>query len=245
MDDILPPAAGAYENVGAYLEGRGYRVAEEPLRPQHVTPADLVAGRAPTDVMSGVLGTQGVWEIVARADPEAAQRLPEHRRPAPAAALVLYLLADDGKYARDSKNLGDLFSVARRKAENVGGELREILVLASESVIARKHVVDQVKSRNAEAAAQRRPDRIYLYPFYVFACDLPRMPAVSRHEVVSREEAARLLKMYYLTPKQIPYASAQKDPAIIWCGGRPGDFVQVWQTSETAADEVPVLLLVV
>jgi len=56
---------------------------------------------------------------------------------------------------------------------------------------------------------------------------------VSKHELLTPEERAKILEEYKMQPYQLPRINAF-DPAVIAVGGKPGDIVRVIRKSQTA-----------
>lgn len=58
---------------------------------------------------------------------------------------------------------------------------------------------------------------------------------VPKHELLTPEQAAELLKKFNATPEQFPYISAV-DSAAKEIGAKPGDFIKITRRSETAGE---------
>ncbi|MCC6045999.1 MAG: DNA-directed RNA polymerase subunit H [Ignisphaera sp.] len=60
---------------------------------------------------------------------------------------------------------------------------------------------------------------------------------VPRHEVLSVEEGARVLKEYGIKPEQLPWLRAS-DPVARAIGAKPGDIVRIVRKSPTGGEVV-------
>jgi len=60
---------------------------------------------------------------------------------------------------------------------------------------------------------------------------------IPKHELLTKEEAAQVLARYNSFPSQFPYIQST-DAIAKEIGAKPGDFVRVTRTSETAGTSV-------
>ncbi|MCW4020531.1 MAG: DNA-directed RNA polymerase subunit H [Candidatus Bathyarchaeota archaeon] len=60
---------------------------------------------------------------------------------------------------------------------------------------------------------------------------------VPKHEILPRQEAKELLKMYHVEPYQLPRIKAS-DPAVFLIGAKPGDIIKITRESPTAGVHV-------
>lgn len=224
MDAHVPEQVGAYVNLGKFLFYRNYQLSSEPLRPSHVQDIDLVSGLTPSEVVDNVLRTIGNWAIVATQKGDSKQ------------VMVIFLITAESRPAHATQELRRLLASAEQRAE--GRNLREVIVLAPESVVAKKNLSGLVAQFNKDAGAGQR---YFMYPYCKFADVVPESPQVPRHEVVALEEAQEYMRKFHLEPGQLPKIHTRDDAAAIWCGARPGNYVRVWRISETAGSEVPIL----
>ncbi len=74
--------------------------------------------------------------------------------------------------------------------------------------------------------------------------DILEHELVPRHEVLSPEEAARVLEELGVKPTQLPYMLAS-DPVAVRIGARPGDIVKITRKSPTAGESVAYRYVVV
>jgi DNA-directed RNA polymerase subunit H len=56
---------------------------------------------------------------------------------------------------------------------------------------------------------------------------------IPKHELLTREEAAQVLARFNSSPSQFPYIQST-DSIAKEIGAKPGDFVRITRTSETA-----------
>ncbi len=56
---------------------------------------------------------------------------------------------------------------------------------------------------------------------------------VPKHEVLSAEEAQKVLDMYHVKPHQLPYILSS-DPAIRELGAKPGDIIKITRKSDVS-----------
>lgn len=217
-------------HLGKFLEYRGYRMAAEPLRPDHVKASDLVDGFTPQEAVTNALRNLGVWAIVAG-------------RPAEDGAtdaMIIYLLAENGKYTRTAGAVDQLLDSAAQHAPLAApGKkvlLKEVILIAPAEASVKKHL----RARLVRPGGAAQGVSYFMYPYYLFVQVIPEAPNVFKHEVVSPEEAQAYLTKFSLTHAQLPRISAT-DPPVVWCGGRSGDFIRIWRLSETAGTKVPII----
>jgi len=60
---------------------------------------------------------------------------------------------------------------------------------------------------------------------------------VPKHEVLSPEEAVKVLKELGIKPDKLPWIRAS-DPAVKAIGGKPGDIIKITRKSPTAGESV-------
>jgi len=56
---------------------------------------------------------------------------------------------------------------------------------------------------------------------------------IPKHELLTKEETSQVLARYNSTPSQFPYIQST-DAIVKEIGAKPGDFVRITRTSETA-----------
>lgn len=222
----------AHSHLWKFLEYNGYKPENEPLRPSHVKAANLVNGLTPGEVMSYVSADLGVWEIVASKVVDGTKKV-----------MIIFLLTSDGKYSSSAQHFQTLLSSTESKLRSVGGGamLEEVIVLANQAVTQKKNLLlimrDYARSLKAKA-------HFNMYPYRAFSSVVPENPNVSKHELVPQEEAEAEIRKFFLDPSQILQIRATDSP-VIWCRGRPGDYVRVWRLSESAETFTPVLRRVI
>ncbi|MFP3950582.1 MAG: DNA-directed RNA polymerase subunit H [Candidatus Bathyarchaeia archaeon] len=74
---------------------------------------------------------------------------------------------------------------------------------------------------------------IELIPATIPTFDIFEHHLVPRHEIVSDEEKAELVKRYHAEPYQFPWMKSA-DPISVILGAKPGDILKITQKSETA-----------
>lgn len=221
MSQQTSPALRAYRNVGAFLAHRGYRLVAEPLRPKYLD--EEGAGQpTPPRVVGDIMGKLGYWELVAETGA------------APKKLVVVYFLDSRGKPAQAKPHLRKVLIQAGQKQADF--PLGEVLVFADEAVATKKNLLEAVQDARREGPGVRYS----MHPYFILATVLPDMPVVPRHEVMPPDEAAAYLSKFFLTKDMLPKILST-DPAVIWCGGRRGDYIRVWRRSEAAVAETPVV----
>ena len=60
---------------------------------------------------------------------------------------------------------------------------------------------------------------------------------IPKHELLTREESAQVLARFNSTPSQLPYIQST-DAIAKEIGAKPGDFVRITRTSETAGTSI-------
>ena len=60
---------------------------------------------------------------------------------------------------------------------------------------------------------------------------------VPKHEIMTKDEAADVLKQFNCKPTELPLIYVD-DPAIIELGVKPGDMMKITRNSETAGESV-------
>jgi DNA-directed RNA polymerase subunit H (RpoH/RPB5) len=221
---------GVNIHLGKFLEYRGFQMTAEPLRPAHVKASDLVDGFTPQEAVTNALRTLGVWAIVAARPVEGGTT---H-------AMIIYLLAEKGKYTRTAGAIDQLLDSAVQHAPLAAPgkkvDLKEVILIAPAEASEKKHL----RARLVRPEGAARGVSYFMYPYYLFVQVIPEAPNVFKHEVVSPEEAQAYLAKFSLTHAQLPRVSVT-DPPVVWCGGRSGDYIRVWRLSETAGTKVPVI----
>jgi len=222
MDVSQNETLRAFENLPAFLAARGHTLLKEP----HAQSGP--DERASLEAVSDVIAQLGRWEAVART--------------ARGGTAVVYLLsaeAEAGRGGRSTDEMRKLLAQAVIWAEKTpGAPLEEVLVFATKSMLAPDKAVQGVVKEFNEAAGAA-PPYYFAYPYSLLAAVIPSLPSVSRHEVALVKDVEAYLRINYLKPAELPRLDALSDPPAIWCGAYPGDYVQVWSRSETAAAEVP------
>ncbi len=77
-------------------------------------------------------------------------------------------------------------------------------------------------------APRKKKEEVEVPPFKVTTHFL-----IPKHELVPREESEGILKRYNANPSQFPYLFVT-DPVAKELGAKPGDFVRITRSSETA-----------
>jgi DNA-directed RNA polymerase subunit H (RpoH/RPB5) len=225
MDSLSTEELRAYANLGPYLASRNYVVTGEPLRPKHVEDKGYAAGQVPAEIVGGVITKIGTWEVVARSTRD------------PAKVLVIFLVTKDGKAAHGSKDLMILLARAAQRVEE-GQRLYEVIILAPEDTTKMANLANTV--RNFAKSGKGAAGAAYImYPYCKFITDITKRPTVPKHEIIPKAEAEEFLAKYHLVAAQLPRIITSTDPAAIWVGARPGDYVRVYAKSETAGTLVP------
>jgi DNA-directed RNA polymerase subunit H len=67
---------------------------------------------------------------------------------------------------------------------------------------------------------------------------------VPKHEVLSLEEAAELLRKLNIKPAQLPWISID-DPVVRAIGAKPGDIIRIIRKSPTAGESIAYRYVVV
>jgi len=229
MDARNSGEMGAYVNLGKFLHYRGFTLSEEPLRPSHVGPDALKEGMTPSEVVKTMLTQLGEWEIIAR------------RADGGRDMMVLILLSSDGKFAKASQEFSRLLqSVAKKVRGGMDKDADlEIIVLATEEVQEKKNLQAEIRTLNEQQAGEK----YFMYPYHIFSFVVPEVPIVPRHEILSKKEAKQFMRLFQLEAKDITRIPA-RDPAIVWIGARPGDYISVWRLSESAHTRFPHLRIV-
>ncbi|MCL5672910.1 MAG: DNA-directed RNA polymerase subunit H [Thaumarchaeota archaeon] len=60
---------------------------------------------------------------------------------------------------------------------------------------------------------------------------------IPKHELLTKEEAAQAVARFNASPSQFPYIQST-DSIVKEIGAKPGDFVRITRTSETAGSSV-------
>lgn len=145
--------------------------------------------------------------------------------PRPAGGVTIFLLDSGGPYTKTSSELRGLL----HRTEQKGGD-HETIVVTDPEVIAKSNIMAVIKD------AQAGGRLVQIYPYSLFERNLPQVPCVPPHRIISREEAmdGRPQK-----PSAFPQILAS-DPPVVWLGGRSGEFVEITRDSETAGEATVV-----
>lgn len=228
MESQAPAHLGAYANLGAFIKYRDHTLIEEPLRPSYLaTEGRDAASMTPSRVVGDVIGQVGYWQITALSNSEP-QRL-----------MLIYLITEESKAAHSTADFRKLLiAPAKQKHDYPVGE---IIIIAPESMIKKKHPLETMQ----EFRKKNLGTLYNIYPYYIFASVVPEQPIVPKHEVMNPLEAQQFLNKFYFKRSQLGKIFTKSDPAAIWCGARPGDYVRIWRVSETAVTETPDIRLAV
>jgi DNA-directed RNA polymerase subunit H len=144
------------------------------------------------------------------------------------------LLAARGKYAEHGPQLRQLLSSSSSGSGARSGNLAEVLLIAPEEMLGKKHMLDVV----AEFAPL-----VAVHPYHIFSFDLPSAQCVPRHEILSPAAVAAFLARDRLSKSDLKTMRAS-DPPLVWLGARPGDVVQTSAPSETCGEALDVWFVV-
>jgi len=75
------------------------------------------------------------------------------------------------------------------------------------------------------------------------AIDISKHVLVPKHEILSPEEAKKVLERYHAKPEQLPYILSS-DPMVRVLGAKPGDIIKIIRESKTAGEIVYYRLVV-
>ena len=89
-------------------------------------------------------------------------------------------------------------------------------------------VPTKVKAKSKPKAPRKKKEEVEVPSFKVTTHFL-----IPKHELLSREDSQEVLKRYNANPSQFPYLFAT-DPVAKELGAKPGDFVRITRSSETA-----------
>ena len=151
--------------------------------------------------------------------------------------VVVLVLAADGKYSQHSPDLRRL--VAGVEAERPAKEHRldELIVVAEDEFFGKKNLTDVVNACIGRQPGGPDPggaSPFYsAYPYCRFAVVVPDHVSVPRHRVLDPEETRRVLDRERRARADLPVVLSN-DPAIVWCGGREGQVVEITRDSQTA-----------
>lgn len=240
MSAHFDPALKACAVLGRFLHHRGLVLVAEPLRPGHVSEADLDAGFTPPTIVNGILESLGSWQVVAA-----------RAGPGPPALVYVVVVTGGNDAAHKAKSMSALLqqgeSRAAESARAAGllgpagagaGLLREMIVIAPDDVVLKKPLQAVFAAANSARGAHYQ-----LLPYIKFSVAVPECAAVPAHSVASPEEVAEYLRVSMIPAGQLPLIP-RDDAAVVWCGALPGQFVRVMRPSETVATYVPVYRLV-
>ena len=161
--------------------------------------------------------------------------------------VVALVLSADGKYAQNGPALRTLLA-------GIGGEasapLDEIIIVAEEGFLEKKNVMDEVRafacaikavgcgdSEVRGADPEGRAPFCNVYPYHVFAMNIPRHLSVPQHRIMSAEEVADLFATQRKQFHNLPSIFAN-DPAAIWCGARESHVLEITRSSEVAGTAI-------
>lgn len=74
---------------------------------------------------------------------------------------------------------------------------------------------------------------ILLYSIDTFRYVIPEQIQVPKHEIIVKEEIDNLINFNLIDCRGLPKIQ-QKDPAIVWIGGRTGDIIKITRPSRTS-----------
>ena len=146
---------------------------------------------------------------------------------APAALDELILVVEEEFL--DKKNVMDVFRA-------FAGELKAAALKAAEPKAAEPKAAEPKDAKIDEVRGADPEGRVpfcNVYPYHVFAMNIPRHLSVPPHRIMSAEEVADLLATQHKQFHNLPSIYVN-DPPVIWCGGRVGQVVEITRPSEVA-----------
>lgn len=151
--------------------------------------------------------------------------------------VIILVLSADGKYAHFSPDLRALLGGLGSEPATQG-RLDEVMIVVEAEFFRKKNLIEVIKKfqeKEAGGADAAGAGPIYnVFPYHVFSNDVPKNGSVVPHSIMTDEEVRKYMTRERLGPKDI-FSVSSSDPAVIWLGARPGQFVEVERLSETAA----------
>lgn len=152
-------------------------------------------------------------------------------------SIVVAVIAEGSKYASHAPDLRQLISLA----VNQTGQRdlpSEVIIVAPEETISKKNMIDAVRTQQEEPRAE--PIAIKLRGYSLFCCCVPDAACVPPHEVLSPEEADRVLSESCLAPRDLEVIY-DSEPIVDWLGAaatKPPTIIRVVRPSQTAGAAV-------
>mgnify|MGYP002630374165 FL=1 len=116
----------------------------------------------------------------------------------------------------------------------------EAAVIVPRSFFLKKNFMSKVQELFREGKREGR--HLGVYPYAIFTIEIPKHESVPRHRVMDRDEVRQLVEFYHISKSEIP-TIYHTDPPVVWCGGRPGDFIAIERDSEAAGKSLTVRLV--
>jgi DNA-directed RNA polymerase subunit H (RpoH/RPB5) len=121
-------------------------------------------------------------------------------------------------------------------------KLDELFIICNEEYFKKKNFIDfiikQQKNQKDNINYENIDYPFYtICPYYIFAIDVPNSDQMDPHYVMSKNESQELLKKERLNNIYLPRI-IHMDTAIIWNGGRVGEYVKIYRKSESAMSSI-------
>ncbi len=115
-------------------------------------------------------------------------------------------------------------------------ETREVIVVASDEFHAKSNLTTVIRTRQlAEATGPRI--RHSLYRLKTFAMNVLEHALVPKHQILSPEEGAALLKADHIDFASLPVIFTT-DPPLVWLGARGGEVIKIVRDSPLAGSAI-------
>lgn len=159
-------------------------------------------------------------------------------------ATIIAILPPDSDYAKKGKELGNMIKIMEKTVPR-GTNVREVIVIAPESVYVKKNILKKVRS--FEIAASRGdaikdeyvPTAKYytICPYKNFYLNVLKHHSMGKYTVLKPGERDKVLKYQRKQLSNFPIIYSDNAP-IVWIDARPGDFLMLERRSAASGKEV-------
>jgi len=145
--------------------------------------------------------------------------------------LMILILSETGRYYIKTADFVRLIQT---------NKWEELVVVVPRGFFLKKNFVS--KAQDIFRNAKKEHEHFGVYPYGIFTIEIPRHESVPKHTVMSKDEAKTVTDYYLMNNSELSTAF-HTDPAVVWCGGRPGDLVKIERDSEAAGKAIMIRLV--
>ncbi len=145
--------------------------------------------------------------------------------------LMVLILSETGRYFAKT---ADFVRLAQTN------KWEELAVIVPRGFFLKKNFLS--KAQEIFRNAKKERNHFGVYPYGIFTMEIPRHESVPKHTVMAEDEVKAVTDYFLMSKSELPTAF-HTDPAVVWCGGRPGDLVKIERDSEATGKAITIRLV--